>query len=68
LKEDRLHSYFLSSDRIGSGTLIWGFLEVEEAESEFQWMERIRDFAPSLKPVGMAMRARLLQYADFILL
>jgi hypothetical protein len=55
LKEGRLHSYFLSSDRIGSGTLIWGFLEVEEAENELQWMERIRDFAPSIKPVGMAI-------------
>jgi len=54
LKEGRLHSYFLTSDRIGSGTLIWGFSTVEEAESEFRWMERIHDVAPSPKPVGVA--------------
>jgi len=55
LKGDRLHSYFLSSDRIGSGTLIWGFSQLEEAENELRWMQRIHKLAPSPKPVGIGV-------------
>jgi len=53
LKAGRLYSYFLSNDRIGSGTLIWGFSRTEEAENELRWMQRIHDLAPSPKPVGI---------------
>jgi len=55
LKGDRLHSYFLLSDRIGSGTLIWGFSQLEEAENELRWMRRIHELAPSPEPVGIGV-------------
>lgn len=55
LKAGRIHSYFLSNDRIGSGTLIWGFSRIEEAENEFRWMQRVHDIAPSPTPVGMGL-------------
>lgn len=41
LKAERLYSYFLTEDRIGSGTLIWGFSQIDEAENEFEWMQKI---------------------------
>jgi len=55
LEGDRLYSYFLSSDRIGSGSLIWGFSQLEEAENELRWMQRIHELAPSPKPVGIGV-------------
>ena len=53
LKGERLYSYFLTEDRIGSGTLIWGFSQVDEAENEFKWMQKINDIVSSPKPVGI---------------
>jgi len=55
LNKGRIYSYFLSNDRIGSGTLIWGFSQIEEAENELQWMQKIHTFAPSPKPVGIGI-------------
>jgi len=55
LNKGCMYSYFLSNDRIGSGTLIWGFSQIEEAENELRWMQKICDFAPSPKPVGMGI-------------
>ncbi len=59
LKKGRIYSYFLSNDRIGSGTFIWGFSQIEEAENELRWMQRIYDFAPSPKPVGIGILRNL---------
>jgi hypothetical protein len=53
LKAERLYSYFLTEDRIGSGTLIWGFSQIDEAENEFEWMQKIHEIVPSPKPVGI---------------
>ncbi len=53
LKAGRLHAYFLVEDRIGSGTLIWGFSQIDEAENEFEWMQKIHEIVPSPKPVGI---------------
>jgi len=64
LKGDRLYSYFLSSDRIGSGSLIWGFSQLEEAENELRWMQRIHELAPSPKPVGIGV-FRSVRVKDF---
>jgi len=55
LNNGRMYSYFLSNDRIGSGTLIWGFSQIEEAENELRWMQKIHGFAPSPKPVGIGI-------------
>jgi len=55
LKNGRIHSYFLTNDRIGSGTLIWGFSQIEEAENELRWMQKIHDLVPSPKPVGIGI-------------
>jgi len=55
LNKGRMYSYFLSNDRIGSGTLIWGFSQIEEAENELRWMQKIYNFAPSPKPVGIGI-------------
>lgn len=55
LNKGHMYSYFLSNDCIGSGTLIWGFSQIEEAENELRWMQKIYDFAPSPKPVGIGI-------------
>ena len=59
LNKGHVYSYFLSNDRIGSGTLIWGFSQVEEAENELRWMQKICNFAPSPKPVGIGILRNL---------
>jgi hypothetical protein len=55
LKNGRIHSYFLTNDRIGSGSLIWGFSQIEEAENELRSMQKIHDLVPSPKPVGIGI-------------
>ena len=55
-RDGRLLSYYLSQTTIGSGTLVWGFMSIEETKNEIHWMKRARELGlPVTEPVGIGV-------------
>lgn len=51
--KNQIYTYFLNQAYIGSGQLIWGFLTIEEAENEYNWMKKAYKLnLPATKPIG----------------
>lgn len=53
-RDKKIYTYYFTKEYIGTGRLIWGFMEVEEAENEIENMLMLRDMGIAVpEPIGI---------------
>lgn len=59
-KGDTIYTYYFTKEFIGTGQLIWGFMEPNEAEKELENMLMLKELnIPSPEPIGIGLYEKI---------